>query len=245
MNYKDLMPYLKAAELHTRMNTAQMIANKVNHDPNLGPYLEDIGAALADENEHIRFNLAYALVAAAEKGINITALTPQLVTLLDDSLGKTQKEALWALVCIATAGEPIDAAVEKLEASMSNRNNLTGNGTIALAAHYLYNKETDKVWGLLGVERFGVAYAATIYCLRTKETEVFKEVLRSIKAGLSDRALITGVAGALLWAEDILGMDISFAWQVIGEIVKEAKGNIMQEAALGGIATNMQIQRSK
>jgi len=249
MNYEQLMPYLKAAELNTRMNTAQMIANRVNHDPNLEPYLDDIAIALADENEHIRFNLAYALVSAAEKGIDITKVIPQLVVLLDDVLVKTQKEAVWALVCLACSGKSIAPAIEKLEDCIANPNNLTGNGSIALTAHYLFNKEEKKALDLLDVKhahtRFGVAYAATMYCIITKEKEAFKKVLNRIKVGLSDRDLITGVAGALLWAEDNLGLDYSIAAEAIGEVQKEAKDDVMQEAALGGIFMNMSIQRRK
>jgi hypothetical protein len=248
MQYKDLMPYLKAEEEHTRINTSNMIVSKVSHEPDLQPYLDDLSVALTDKNEIVRFNISYALVVAAEKGIDLEDLAPQFTILLDDSVSKIQKEALWALVCISSNGKSIKPAVKKLEEITSNPNNLTGNGTIALAAHYLFNDEASKALALLDAEhgqtRFGVAYAATMHCIGSKEKKNYKQVLGRIKAGLSDRDLITGVAGALLWAEENLGTDHSYATQTINEVIKESETEI-QRAALGGIFVNMQMQKRK
>ena len=83
-----------------------------------------------------------------------------------------------------------------------------------------------------------------MHCIGSKEKDFYKQILLKIKAGLSDRDLITGVAGALLWAEENLGTDHSYAIQTINEVIKESETEI-QKAALGGIFVNMQIQKRK
>lgn len=239
---EQLINELQSADAEMQAQAAYQIANNVNaYATGFSENIPALAIALKNENENIRFNISYTLVCLAEKGKDLSAITVELTECLSDSNQKIQKEALWALVCIGAQGKSLDSASEVLEDLMKTPNHLTGNGAIALALHYLNKEEFDKADALFDTDAgtgFGVSYAAAVYAIRSGNAEPLKKALRRIRFGLSDRDKITGVAGALNWAKDVLGWEIDVPVKAIREVHDESD-DMAQQAAINGIFMQM------
>ncbi len=232
---------LKSKNRDERYSAINEIAGISQIDDTHIELLPVISNLLFDEFEDIRFTTAYGIVHFAEKGINISASEAQLAKALEDESLRVQKEADWALYCIAFEGYSIKNAVMVYEKEIAKKGNVRGNAAIALCLHYLNMGENDKAFDLIKMEngdmQFGAAWAHTDFTIRTGKKEFVKKVADIIRPALMDISMHNGVAGSLGWARH-KGFDITPAVEGINELIKSTD-NMMKEAKLSGIFMKM------
>lgn len=213
------------------------LATQIESPSDFEPYILNISKALNDSSQDVQFHAVHSLVTLAERAVNIQAALPELAQCLEAPFAvNVQKEAVWGVVCIAYSGGDISEAMPMLDNNITNGTAIKGNGSIALTLHYLHNAAADEAERLLetndGHIRFGVAYAATTFAVTDNDITALEKVLAKIQYGLPDRDLITGVAGAITWLQD-MERDTSVVIDTIRKAA--AAADIVRQAALNGI----------